>query len=72
MVHGLEGEYWGRVDFVYLDREAAANAAVTARFSIRSQPVFVVLDADGDEITRLFGFVAERDLRAALERALAG
>ncbi len=72
MVHGLEGEYWGRVDFVYLDREAAANAAVTDRFSIRSQPVFVVLDGDGNEITRLFGFVAERDLRAALERALAG
>lgn len=72
MVHGLEGEYWGRVDFVYLDREAAANVTVTARFGIRSQPVFVVLAADGGEITRLFGFVAERDLRAALERALAG
>ncbi len=72
MVHGLEGEYWGQVDFVYLDREAEANRPAVKRFSIRSQPVFVVLDAAGNEITRLFGFVAERDLRAALERALAG
>jgi len=72
MVHGLEGEYWGRVDFVYIDREAEANRPAVERFGIRSQPVFVVLDAGGSEITRLFGFVPERDLRAALERARAG
>ncbi|GAB4574414.1 MAG: hypothetical protein Kow0077_20880 [Anaerolineae bacterium] len=68
MVHGLEGEYWGRVDFVYIDREDVANQSVTQRFGIRSQPVLIVLDAQGNEITRMFGMVSEADLRAALDQ----
>jgi thioredoxin-like negative regulator of GroEL len=70
MVHGLEGEYWGRVDFIYIDREAAENRAVVERFGISGQPVLVVLDVDGNEVARLFGFVSERDLRAALDGVL--
>ncbi|MBN2472674.1 MAG: thioredoxin family protein [Anaerolineae bacterium] len=70
MVHGIEAEYWGRIDFVYIDREDVANQSVTQRFGVRSQPVFVLLDAEGNEVTRLFGMVSEADLRAALERVL--
>lgn len=70
MVHGLEGEYWGRVDFLYIDREAASNQSVTQRFGVSSQPVLVVLDAEGNEVTRMFGFVSEADLRAALDGVL--
>ncbi len=70
MVHGIEGEYWGRIDFLYIDREDVNNQEVTQRFGIRSQPVFAVLDAEGNEVTRLFGYVSEADLRAALERVL--
>ena len=70
MVHGLEGEYWGRVDFLYIDREDTANKAAVERFGVSSQPVLVVLDAEGAEVARLFGFVSERDLRAALDGVL--
>ena len=71
MVHGLEGAYWGRVDFVYLDREADSNQSVTQRFGLRSQPVIVLLDASGNEVTRFFGLVDEARLRRALDE-LAG
>jgi thioredoxin-like negative regulator of GroEL len=52
MVHRLEAEYWGKVDFVYLDREASMNADIVRQFDIRYQPVFILVDADGNEITR--------------------
>lgn len=67
VVHGLEAEYWGRVDFVYLDREDSANAAVTDRYSIRGQPVFILVAPDGSEVQRWFGSVSADDFRAALD-----
>jgi thioredoxin-like negative regulator of GroEL len=70
MVHGLEGEYWGRVDFIYIDRQGEGNASVTDRFGITGQPVIVLLDAEGSEVQRFFGFVQEADLRAALDGLL--
>ncbi len=71
MVHGLEAEYWGQVDFVYIDREAVDNQAVTERFGIRSQPILVLLDPDGSELERWFGYVSEEELRAGLDGYLA-
>jgi len=52
MVHRLEAEYWGKVDFVYLDRENPANAEIVNQFGIRYQPVFILVDAEGNELTR--------------------
>lgn len=65
-VHELEAEYWGTVDFVYLDREAPANADVVEQFGISYQPVFVLLDPSGSEVARWFAF-DEADLRAELD-----
>jgi thioredoxin-like negative regulator of GroEL len=70
-VHGLEAEYWGEVDFLYLDREAAANADVVQSFGISYQPVFVFLAPDGTEVQRFFGGMSEADLRQALDSLLA-
>lgn len=52
MVHRLEAEYWGEVDFVYLDRENPANAEIVNQFGIRYQPVFILVDVEGNELTR--------------------
>lgn len=71
MVHGLEGEYWGQVDFVYIDRENADNQSVTQQYGIRSQPVLILVAPDGTEIQRWFGSVGEADLRSALDSYLA-
>jgi thioredoxin-like negative regulator of GroEL len=70
MVHGLEADYWGQVDFVYIDREAAANQDVVQRFGISSQPIFIFLSPDGTEIDRAFGYLDEAQLRASLDSLL--
>lgn len=69
-MHGLEAEYWGRVDFIYLDRENPANADVVSRFAVAYQPVFVLIAPDGTEVQRWFGGTAD-DFRLNLEGYLA-
>lgn len=69
-VHTVEAEYWGRVDFVYLDREADANEPVVEQFGIFGQPVLILLDADGNEVQRWFGAMRGDELRAALDAFL--
>lgn len=70
IVHGYENEYWGRVDFIYLNREDPANLAVVQQFGIVYQPVFILLDPQGNEIMRWFYFT-EEDILPALDAAAA-
>jgi thioredoxin-like negative regulator of GroEL len=71
MVHGLEAEYWGRVDFVYIDREDRANAKVVQAYGVRYQPVFLFIEPDGTIIESWAGAPAEAQLRQALDDYLA-
>ncbi|MCZ7546963.1 MAG: hypothetical protein M5R40_27125 [Anaerolineae bacterium] len=71
VVHRLEAEYWGEVDFVYLDRDDRANRDVMNRYDFSYQPLFVFVEPDGTEIQRWFGSVPEADLRAAFDAYLA-
>lgn len=70
VVHRLEADYWGRVDFVYLDRDDPANREVMNRYEFAYQPYFVLIDADGAALQRWLGRVSEDDLRAALDAVL--
>lgn len=67
VVHRLEDEYWNRVDFVYLDREDDANRDVVREYGISGQPVFILLDASGNEVQRWFGRVDVNTLREAMD-----
>jgi thioredoxin-like negative regulator of GroEL len=69
-VHGLEAEYWGRIDFVYLNREAPANASLVQQYGIRYQPVIILIGPDGTEVQR-WPYLDEDKLRAALDEYLA-
>ena len=69
-MHGLEAEYWGEVDFVYLDREADANREVVQRYGITYQPVFVLVAPDGTEIQRWVTFNPD-EVRGILDTYLA-
>ncbi len=71
IVHGLEAEYWGRIDFIYLDIDNAANLDVMQRYGFTSQPLFVLVEADGTEVQRWYGYVQASDLRAAFDALLA-
>jgi hypothetical protein len=68
-VHGLEAEYWGQVDFIYIDRENPDNRAVVDRFGISYQPVFVLLDENNNEVARWFD-TSESTIRENLNMVL--
>jgi thioredoxin-like negative regulator of GroEL len=67
MVHGLEAEYWGQIDFVYLDIDDSGNDGVKEQYEFISQPTFILIDADGAVIERWFGYVSEEEFRQAFD-----
>jgi len=66
-VHGLEAEYWGEVDFLYIDREDPANMDLNRQLGVRYQPEFYFVDAEGRVVESWFGARSEEDLRASLD-----
>lgn len=73
IVHGLEAEYWGEVDFVYLDREANSNSDIVQKFGIFGQPVLIFLAPDGETIIKQwFGRVDAATLSAEFDAYLEG
>jgi hypothetical protein len=71
-VHQLEADYWGKLDFVYLDIDNPVNSDAKQEFDFVAQPLFVLLDADGNELQRWYGVVNEEDFRTAFDAAVAG
>ncbi len=67
IVHGLEQVHGGRIDFEYIDRELPENAAIVEQYQIRSQPVFILLDANGNISQQWFGSVAPETFEAAFD-----
>ena len=67
-MHGLEKEYWNRVDFLYIDIDDPANDPTLREFGFWSQPEFFLLDAEGNQIEHFFGMMATQLLPEALDR----
>lgn len=51
-MHGLESEYQGEVDFIYLDRTSEANQDIVKHYGVTYQPVFIFVAPDGTELQR--------------------
>ena len=64
-------KYGDAIEFVYIDREAPENQAIVKRYGVRSQPIFIFLDANGNILKRFDGPVPEETLVEAIEMALA-
>jgi thioredoxin-like negative regulator of GroEL len=47
IVHGLERQYGGAVDFLYLDIEDPATVAARERLGFLATPHFFLLDGEG-------------------------
>lgn len=71
MVHGLEQEYWGQVEFVYLNIDDPATEAVKDQYAFRYQPYFVFITPDGSVVWQWQGFAREDDFRQVLDEYLA-
>ena len=64
MVHGLEAEYFGRVKFSYLDADDPNTESFQRSLGFVYQPEFYLLDADGNVLKKLVGFVSEDEFRS--------
>lgn len=67
VVHGLEKQYAGRVDFLYLDTSDPKNTAAKQRLGFTSTPHFFFLRADGSPVAVLHGVVPRDSLVRALD-----
>jgi thiol-disulfide isomerase/thioredoxin len=70
IVHGLEAEYWDRVDFVYLDIDDPANREAMNEYGFTAQPYFVLIEADGTVVQTWFGYTEADTFRTGLDSVL--
>jgi thioredoxin-related protein len=70
MVHGLEAEYFGRVKFSYLDADDPQTNVFQEELGFYYQPEFYFLDAEGNLIKKLVGYVSEDELRSLFDTNL--
>jgi thioredoxin-like negative regulator of GroEL len=71
IVHGLEKQYRGRIDFLYLNVEDPRTTAAKARLDYEATPHFFTLTADGRLVEKWQGVaeagVVEGRLRRLME-----
>jgi hypothetical protein len=68
IVHGLEAEYFDKINFVYLDIDDPANDNFKQLLGFRYQPQFFLIDSDGNIIQQWVGAVPETDFRTAFDQ----
>lgn len=68
VVHGLEKEYEGKIDFVYLNVADSTNTDAKNRYGFVSTPHFFFLLPDGTPVTSMQGVVPGDSVRGALEK----
>lgn len=71
VVHGLEKEYEGRVDFLYLNVAEARNDSAERALGFRSTPHFFFMSANGSTVDAAQGVMPADSVRLRLERLLA-
>ncbi len=72
VVHGLEREYAGRVDFLFLHISDPKNSAAKERYGFKGTPHFFVVRADGTPVASMQGVVSADSVRGALNVLVAG
>jgi len=70
-VHGLEAEYFGKVDFYFLDADDPATQEFQRQLGFNYQPEFYLLDSSGNVIKKWIGYVSADDLRAEFDKLTA-
>ena len=71
IVHGLEAEYWGKINFVYLDIDNPQNETFKEQLGFRYQPEFYLLDGAGSLVQKWVGFVSEENFTASFDTLVA-
>jgi hypothetical protein len=71
VVHGLEEQYKGRIDFLYLNVALPSSDSAKRAFGFRATPHFFFLSPSGTAMDSTRGVVAADSLRIRLDRLLA-
>lgn len=67
-MHGLEAEYFGKVDFYFLDADDPATQEFQRQLGFNYQPEFYLLDSSGNVIQKWIGYVSADDLRTEFDK----
>ncbi|MFN8381773.1 MAG: hypothetical protein U0V02_07525 [Anaerolineales bacterium] len=70
MVHGLEAEYFGKVKFSFLDADDPNTDIFQKDLGFYYQPEFYFLDANGNLIKKLIGYIKEEEFRSLFDENL--
>ena len=70
IVHGLEVEYYGKINFVYLDIDDSENDQFKRALGYRVQPHYFLLDAKGNILQQWLGRVSPEDFSAVFDSAI--
>ena len=70
VVHGLEKQFDGQVDFLYLNIADARNDSLKKAFGFRATPQFFFVSPGGVVRDSIYGVVPEDSLRAVIRRLL--
>jgi hypothetical protein len=70
IVHGLESEYAGQINFVYLDVDDKGNAQFLNELGFQYQPHFILLDGEGNILQQWLGPVTEQQFKEGFAAAL--
>ena len=71
MVHRLEIDYWGQIEFIYLNIDEQGVTPFKQQFGFRYQPHLILLDGNGNVVQEFLGERPEAELRAALDQLIA-
>lgn len=70
---GLRPQYQDRINFVVLDYDMEADAALAKLLGVHAHPAFAVIEPNSDRVVeKFFGPQDEKQLRARLDAALSG
>jgi hypothetical protein len=70
VVHGLEAEYYGRINFAFLDADDPATQSFQQDLGFRVQPEFYLVDGQGQVIKKWVGYVSVDDFKSAFHQTL--
>jgi thioredoxin-related protein len=70
MVHGLEAQYSGKIEFFFLDADDPATQEYQQEFGFQYQPYFILLDGNGKETKRWAGAVTRSEFEVAFSTTI--
>ena len=69
-MHGLEVEYYDKINFMYLDIDNPDNDAFKKELGFRYQPQLFLLDGDGETLYQWIGPIPREEFVTAFEDVL--